>query len=243
MIFRIFFFSLFLFPCISFGDLQYRPTGSVERHDLSVGFFMYPFKVENLIDSNSGYFLDYSLYFPEIHKLFRNKYKHFGQLGLTAGVYVFDSTDTNSKIKNTCLEDIHQPLLFQFGMKARVSYLENFSPVFEFGWASLACSSELSLENIKSIQFKSTDSSLFNKYVSLGLDISFKVFDRRSVYNLDEDYGINDMGLNLKCTLFLTNEENSSQDSVTPTSLTSPTGLLRESESHWLCQTGLSILF
>ena len=244
MILRILSFSFLLLPFISFGDLQYRPAGSSERHEFSSGYFSYPFEVENLTeDLKSGYFLDYSLYFPEIHKIFQNKYKHFGQLGFTTGVHIFDSEGMEPQIKSACFvkNNQHQPLLFRFGVKAKFSYLENLIPNFEYGWASLACSSELSLETLSSTQFKPIDSSLFNQYVSLGLDISFKIFDRRSIYSLDEDYGINDMGLSFKCALFFPDDKD--EEDVPEHITTAPTATLKKTDSRWICQAGLNILF
>ena len=108
-------------------------------------------------------------------------------------------------------------------MKIRLLISYRGTSFFEYGgrvahWSRWGEGSE------KSQAMKSFISSSLSHYVSLGLNFSLKLFDRKAIYNLDEDYGINDVGIQTKCTLLL-GEDISSSDN-----------------SSWLCQAGFSLL-
>ena len=189
-------------PFFSWGDLQYRPDGSAENHEITLGLFKYSFDVKDWKElGKEGYFVDYSFYLSSIHRLFENKYKHFGRIGFTGGARVLEGAFQN------------EGSFFHLGIRARVSYLENILPLFEYGgrvahWSRWGEGSE------KSQAMKSFISSSLSHYVSLGLNFSLKLFDRKAIYNLDEDYGINDVGIQTKCTLLLGEDISSSDNSI-----------------------------
>ena len=231
-IFKVLLSLIFFTPLFSVGELQYRVEGSQERHEIAGGLFNYPVTKNYVPKSTSGAYLDYSFYFPEIHDLLDNQFKTYGQLGFTGKVYAF--SNANGEIQDVeaeglCVSGSDYPAVFLFGTKARISYLEYFNPSIEYGWTFIHCGSKLDVKNLKSFNLKSIDSSL-NRYISIGLDVSLKLFDRASVYALDEDYGINDIGFNFKCTLLSGNVEAEEKDA-------------KVQNKPWICQVGLSLLF
>lgn len=212
----------FLWPLVSFG-MQYRVQGSPERHEIALGVLGYPITTKS-VPKKEGFFLDYSFYFNEVHKFSQNRFKSYGQIGIEVGANSFDNKALGN-IKDVCANQNQHPLWLYAGSKLRVSYLENIIPFLGYGWAIPKCSSKLSRpQELKSLKVNPSSSSL-NRYFSVGLNISLKLFDKASVYVLDEDYGINDTGIHLKCMLFSAKQKNSNSD------------------QPWLCQAGLSLLF
>ena len=216
----VLFTVLSVFSLSLFADRQYRPVASLERHQLSFGVFTYPFKLNQLVNSHPSYFLEHQVYLPEIHKLLKYKYKDYGQVSLVGGVHLLN-------LKNNSFTDMcphknrKQPLFVHAGLQLRRTFFEVLSSAFGYGWQVPLCSSELSWTRIQSLRLQSSPAQ-FRQYVSVGLDLSLKIFDKASLYNLDGDYGLNDIESQIKCSLLFKN---------------------KSLESAWLCQMGLSLFF
>lgn len=84
------------------------------------------------------------------------------------------------------------PSVYHFGLKGKIPYFEALQPFSELGVARFFCHSEKYSRLSKS-------KTQLSHYVSYGLSLSLKVLDKLSIYALDQDYGINDLGITLEC--------------------------------------------
>lgn len=227
--------SLFLcFP--SWGVIQYRPIGSPERHEIAGGWtFGDPFhnftdddKVSLLPAQKDGssspslankraYFLNYSLYFPEVTALLPKPWNKVGSSGFSTGARLFQ------KGEGFCTEKGQSPLFTHLGLKAKFSYFEEITPFLEYGLGWLGCAQNLKLDKDKPFKYTPTSTKI-KTYIAIGLNLSFKILDRKSIYSLDQDYGFNDMGIQGQCRWYH--------------------GTMNEKKnSLFMCEAGLSLLF
>ena len=226
---------LFCFP--SWGTIQYRPIGSPERHEIVGGWTLEdPFRnfadddkiilspaqengnsLNSLAASKRAYFLNYSLYFPEATTLFPKPWDKIGAPGLSLGARLFQ------KGGELCAEKESYPLFTHLGLKARFPYFEEVIPFVEYGMGWLGCVHNLKLEKNKSFKYSPTLTKI-KTYIAVGLNLSFKILDRKSIYSLDQDYGFNDMGIQGQCRWYH--------------------GTMDEKKnSIFMCEAGLSLLF
>ena len=225
--------SLFLcFP--SWGIIQHRPIGSPERHEIAGGWtlgdpFVDDDKViltpnqkngnpsPNPVAGKRAYFLNYSLYFPEVTALLPKPWNKIGAPGLSLGARLFQ------KGGELCIEQEQQSLFTHLGLKARFSYFEKVIPFVEYGLGWLGCVQNLKLDKDKPFKYTPTSTTM-KTYAAIGLNLSFKILDRKSIYSLDQDYGFNDMGIHGQCRWYH--------------------GTMNEKKtSVFMCEAGLSLLF
>jgi len=91
-----------------------------------------------------------------------------------------------------CDKPNFHPTVYHFGLKGKISYFEVLQPFSELGIARFFCHSK------KYSSFSKSKTQL-NHYVSYGLLLSLKILDKLSIYALDQDYGINDLGITVEC--------------------------------------------
>ena len=191
---------VFCFP--SRGVIQYRPVSSLERHEIAGGG-----------GANKTLFLDYSLYFPEITAILSEPWKRIGVVGLSAGGTLLPKDNRHCGAgaggKKT-------PLFAHVGFKVRVSYFEKILPFMEYGLSRAGC--VMFDQNKDPKYFPALRKT--QTYFSLGLNLSFKIIDRKSIYSLDQDYGLNDMGIRAQCRWYYGTKE-----------------------PVFICSAGLSLLF
>ena len=201
----------FSFP--SQGNIQYKPISSPERHEFTGGFaFKTP--LPNFASRHRALSLNYSLYFPEVTALLPEPWNHIGAPGLNLGATLFK---VGYKL---CTQEKEQPLFTHLGLKAKISYFETIIPFAEYGMGWMSCIQNLTL-NKEAEVFKHSQGPLKVKtYFALGLNLSFKILDKKSMYSLDQDYGLNDIALQGQCRWYQGAEK----------TLT-------------LCELGLSVLF
>lgn len=190
---------LFLFSQFLWADTQYKPLFSPERHEFSSGWTFSVKKKQN------GFFLKYALYFPEIPNAFANSlYKNIFIPGLSLGISDF-KIQKNNLFHEMCKENTNFRFLpWSLGLKIKSSYYELIQPFGEFGLAQSLCYAE---------DFSKINSSrkTFKYYLSYGLMLSLKIFDKNGIYSLDQDYGINDVGFKAECLrYYLENKEETS---------------------------------
>ena len=212
---------LALFGFEALGEIQYKPQASPIRHELSFGSFFhaYPFPAYQPKKEGGGkralsFFSDlalrYSLYFPETERLLPKAYRNIFIFGAAAGAEGISHT-------GSC-KNVRRSLMYYLGLKGRFFYAGHVSPFFEYGLAKASCF------RAEEDGLSSKQSSLkIKKYISLGLNLSGKIFSRRSVYSLDQDHGLNDISLSFRCSRFPEAENSGKKLSF--------------------CQTGLSLLF
>lgn len=196
------YFFLFVFVNISWGEIQYKPLFSMERHELSSGLSVNIKKWhKDQTEKFPIFFLKYSLYFPEVGQFFPDTYKHLFIPGLQTGFNLFktkqkyDLCETGPGIL---------PFTYHYGLKGKSAYFEFFQPFAEWGWAQSLCYSKNLSTTVKT-KIK------LRYYFSYGVFLSLKVLDRHSMYALDQDYGINDVGLRIECLHYDTTTNSSLQ--------------------------------
>ena len=187
---NFFLFYFCFFSPLSWSQIQYRPLSSFERHELSSGFSISTKNGQKgLSDHLPVFFLKYTFYFPEMSVILPEPYKNFFIPGFQAGTNLF-RTKKNYGICDI-KENIHSGA-YHFGLKGKSPYFEFLQPFVEGGLARSFCYS-------KNLSKTSKAKMKLSHYFSYGLFLSFKILDRESIYALDQDYGINDMGIKMEC--------------------------------------------
>ena len=202
-------FLIFCFPAR--GVIQYRPVGSLERHEIAGGWAVAK-PLEGVFSSsqNKAFFLDYSLYFPEVTALLPQPWQKIGAPGFALGGAFFRQGGA------LCPEGGKTPFFGSFGFKVRVSYFEKILPFMEYGLSRAGCAV---FDFDKKPEYAPAPVKV-KTYFSIGLNLSLKIIDRKSVYNLDQDYGLNDIGVRAQCRRYY-----------------------RTNQPVFICSAGLSLLF
>lgn len=183
-------FAPLLLSFLSYGDVQYKPLSSVERHELSSGFALNTKKwQEKNSEKLPVFFLKYSLYFPEAGILLPTDYQKAFLPGLQAGFNIFWDQKRYGICEST---PGLRSFAYHLGLTGKIAYFEFLQPSASWGWARPLC---YFTNFSKSSQAKVK----LNSYFSYGLFLSLKILDRHSIYALDQDYGINDVGLRMEC--------------------------------------------
>ncbi|MCY4512631.1 MAG: hypothetical protein OXB86_02965 [Bdellovibrionales bacterium] len=198
----------------SWGDIQYKPISSPERHEFT-GSFAFKTPIQNFASRHRALSLNYSLYFPEITAaLLPEPWSHIGAPGLSLGATLF-------KVGHEfCTQEKEHPLFTHLGFKAKFSYFEAIIPFAEYGMGWMSCIKNLTLDKEAEVFRHSPGPMKLKTYFALGLNLSFKILDKKSMYSLDRDYGLNDIALQGQCRWYQGTEK----------TLT-------------LCEIGLSVLF
>jgi len=234
------FLTLIFFSFYSWGEIQYKPLSSIERHEVSFGYSVAikDWKNKKTLEKKLPVVsLNYSLYFPEIsHWIFPDNFKN---------LLILSVSGTGNKLRGQKTYGIcgtntdRQSSMAQFGFKIKSALLETFQPFVEWGWAKPFCHSKNFSEFDKpEIQFKS--------YLSYGFFVSFKLIDRHSIYALDQDYGVNDLGLKMECLQYNKKTESHSPRAKFDDLLENALQYNKKTESHSPlihCQLGLKISF
>lgn len=204
--------SLLYFP--AWGMIQYKPISSIERHEIAIGWaFKTPIK--KFASRYRATSLNYSLYFPELTALLPEPWSNIGAPGLSLGAKIF-----KEGAKLLCTKEKEEALFTHLGLKARFPYFETLIPFVEYGMGWMNCIQNLTLDK-EAETFKHFPGPIKVKaYFALGLNLSLKILDKKSLYNLDQDYGLNDIGIQGQCRWYKGTEK----------VLT-------------LCELGLSVLF
>ena len=178
--------NFFLFLCLGFfasfswGQAQYQPVSSLERHELAIDF---PFSLKSWKGFSA---LKYTVYFPEIFALAPSPYNQIFTPGLQAGILHTLGPNQTGKNYGHCGAKKTLPP-YHIGFKGKISYFELLRPFFELGFTQSLCYAP------------KTSKIKLSHYVSFGLFLSLKTLDSSSIYSLDQDYGINDLGLKTEC--------------------------------------------
>ena len=169
-------------PLYSSAEVQYEPFASPERHELSFSLFSYkPFSKKIVI---SPYSFAYALYITELDQFLPEKTRKIFALGLSAGLSFFKSK-ADGGTERICHSDSSSSLAWRTGLKAKIRYFF-LQPFAEFGFADSDCRQ-------KGVEKR------FESQFSFGFSLSLKVLDPSAIYSLDQDYGINDVGLLTEC--------------------------------------------
>ena len=188
----MFFLGFWFSSSLSWGQIQYNPLSSAERHELSSGFSVSKKNGQKSLISLPVFFLKYGLYFPEIESVLTEPYKKAFIPGLQMGINLFQAQQIvkNYKICGTGSNILSAA--YYFGIKGKSSYFEALQPFAELGLARSFCYTK----NFSKI---STAKIKLRHYLSYGIFFSLKIFDKAPVYALDQDYGINDLGIKMEC--------------------------------------------
>ena len=201
----------------SWGQVQFQPLSSVERHELSSGFSVsIKNRQKKLLDNLHVFFLKYSLYFPEMDALWSPAYKKILIPGLQAGMSLFRSLGTGKNYGLCKADEGIYSSVWHLGLKGKSAYFDFIQPFVEGGLARSLCYS-------KNFSKTTTAQKKLSHYFSYGLFLSFKILDRSSIHALDQDYGINDVGLRAECLHYYSKTE--------------------ENKFFRLCQLGLQLSF
>lgn len=194
----IFQFALFVAPVLVFAQVQYQPLSSVQRHELSISAsvksqdsnFHFNLKQKNL---------NYAIYFPElVSLLFPSQKKGWFIPALSMGFHGFKKDDTQ-KLHQTCqpASDLLGLIPGYIGFKGILTYLELIQPFAELAYARFLCYKK----NPQKMSFYKNN-TLWSWYHAYGVFLSLKLLDKIGIYSLDQDYGINDLGLKLACSSY-----------------------------------------
>lgn len=199
------FFFLYLFSTLSWGQMQYAPLASVERHELSSGFSV---SIKNWQENPSSkifpvFFLKYTLYFPEISSYVPKPYQKIFIPGFTAGANLFRSQKQGKNYGICKTDEGIYPSTYYLGLKGKMAYFEFLQPFAEFGLARSSCYSKNFSKFFKAKR-------KLSHYFSYGFFLSLKILDRMSIYTLDQDHGINDVGVKTECLYHPKTEKNKS---------------------------------
>ena len=194
----------------TYGEVQYKPIASSLNHGVSTGMALELPSGKKRFFSKNGVFLNYTYYFSSWDKWLPEKYQGYLNWGLSGGADFFFYS------RNLCGSQSYQnrPLLIQGNLQARIVYWERIQPFAGVGISRLLCH-----ENLKRIEPSSVK---LKQMLFFGISLSLKSLDRRAIYSLDEDYGLNDMALVFQCL------------QIKKTS---------ESKNRFVCQVGLEVLF
>ena len=191
------------------GATQYQPIASSDNSEISWNINLLQQKTEPKTMS-----VNYTFYINEINqKIFSENLKKALYLGVTFGGKIFQK-NTSSLCENASL------FLTHMGGRARLNMVEFFKPFFEFGYTKESCIAHFGLSKITEAKWQAVSSYSASRYLAAGLVVSFKILDRVALYNLDQDYGINDIGFNGRCVNYLD-----------------------KPESDWSCEAGLLLAF
>ena len=194
---------LFLFWAVpSLANIQYKPISSVERSGFYFGGTLENKFVTEEESFFSGYSFKYDFFIPEINNLVGENYRDIFKFSLGVGSHFFKAKYKNNK---SLCESSKQPqaLLYYGGLKGILAYFEYFTPFVEFGLVRSHCFSYD--QAAKKLSFSKASQEM-KSYLSFGLFLSFKMLDRVSIYSLDRDYGINDVGVTSRCSWFYKKE-------------------------------------
>ena len=214
---NLFLLCLGFFPFLLWGQIQHKPLSSPERHELSAGLSISKKSwTENLLRKSPAFFLEYALYFPEILNSIPEPYNKLFRPGLSAGVNFFKSK--NEEKYRFCETTSKKPnsSAYHLGLKGKIPYFEFFQPFAEWGLARSFCHSEKFSHLFKA-------KKKLKSYFSYGFILSLKILDKISIYTLDQDYGINDIGIKTECKHYQPKD--------------------KADKSFSLCQFGLQISF
>ena len=180
------FFCFFVFQSAS-GEVKHKPITSPLNHGVSGSLvFEPPFSDrEKLLGSDIGASLNYAYYFSSWDKFLPKNYRGYLNWGLEGGIKLF------RRNKALCSRDNPLPTFAYGGAQMRVIYWDIFQPFMGFGFHHAFCR-----KNLKTIYYSTTK---WKPSFSFGFSISLKLLESAAVYNLDADYGLNDLSLFTRC--------------------------------------------
>lgn len=182
------------------AETQYKPFSSLQRHEISLGdTFNKGFldRIEGIgtFKDPDGLFLEYGFLLRELNQYIPKPYQNIFVLSLNAGVSVLDKEYGKNYDEQPSFCEDAQSLIYNGALKGKLDYFEYIKFFAEWGLTKSSCIDYTDLKNFK---FKPA-SKATEYYYSVGGFLSFKVLNKTSIYSLDRDYGINDMGLLAKC--------------------------------------------
>ena len=220
-------FVLGFFSFSLWGQVQYRPIPSFERHEISSGFsfslgitgdgvlengienLSEKKEIKNLSENFHNFFLKYAFYFPEVNSLFLESYQDVFIPGLVIGMNLFRDQKTFSSLEGIkenygiCeANDSIYPLNYYLGLKGKNNSFEFFQAFAEFGFVRSLCYSTKLSKGFDPI-------SQLSYYLSYSFFFSFKILDKMAIYALDQEYGINDIGIKAECSHYYPNQPES----------------------------------
>ena len=187
-----FLFCLCFFSPLVWGQIQYKPLSSPQRHEFAGGFSIstknWQWKKDFSKNLPSS-FLKYAFYFPEIKAFLPESYKEIFIPSLSFGVNILKRDLLEEKNYEICEKStsIHA-FAYHLGLKGTIPYFEFLQPFAELGLARSFCSPKNSEIKRK-----------LKHYFSYGFFLSLKTVDSEAIYSLDQDYGINDVGIKTEC--------------------------------------------
>ena len=189
----LFLLCLYFFPLISWSQTQYAPLASIERHELSASFSISKKAWQtSRLRKLPVFALKYALFLPEISNFSPEPYNKFFTPGFSAGLNLFrKQSHTNYELCESTNQN-HFSAAYHFGLKGKIPYFEFLQPFAELGLARSFCYSRYFSNFFKA---KKT----LQHYFSYGFSLSLKILDKISIYTLDQDHGINDIGIKTEC--------------------------------------------
>ena len=175
-------FLLFLFPLFSWG-IQYQPTSSVKRHEISLNFDLRLSKEKNLWKKFSSKSLTWTVLIPEFNDFIPSPYKNIFTPGVDLGFLFFDEKNKNTDVCPVDKEGYQGA--WHLGVLGKIDY---FEPVKFFGSLGLTRGNCVKKKDLFDVSLKQE----LSHYLSYGMFFSLKLLDKSSVYALDQDYGVND---------------------------------------------------
>ena len=183
----------FLLPLSSKADIQYEPLSSPKRHELFFGTALVPFETKwNRIFR--AFSFQHNVLLREADQALGESYRDIFIPGIQWGLGFFryekSSQDSNARNYGACANS--NSLSGQLALSLSLFHKFFLRPFGAAGMSGTLCF----LKSLSKIQ---EEKPVFSPYLSYGLFLSLKIFDRGAVYSLDQDYGLNDIGIKGEC--------------------------------------------
>lgn len=202
---RVLFCCFLILPIFAGADIQYEPLSSSERHELFVGSTVLPEKYRFQIFRVFSF--KHNVLLKEVDLILSESYRDIFVPGIQWGgsFFLYNDPSKNSSIKNYGVCATGRTLSGHLGLS-----LSLFRKFFLKPFGSAGLSGSLCF--LKDVSKMLSQKAVFSPYLSYGLFLSFKVFDRGAVYSLDQDYGLNDIGFKGECMHNFYPEKSSSHE-------------------------------
>ena len=177
---------------------QYTPIASPEHHEIFISKIFHLQK--DPFDLAESWGFNYDFYLIEINSMLPREYQNIFFVGVHLGASLTQEGSTSCSPASS-------HLVYRGGLKSKLTFFEYVKPFVEYGYMQDVCLKNFSMETWQQAGFADSSQNLQGQYVSAGLSLSFKILDRVSLYNLDQDYGLNDVALRGECLRSLSAKE------------------------------------
>ena len=181
----------FLIPAFAEASIQYEPLSSPVRHELFFGVSAFPSLGKKIRMNARAFSFQHNMLLKETNSLFGESYKDIIMPGVQWGGSFF-LYDEKPKKRNYGVCASGDTLSGHLGLSLSLFRKYFLSPFGSAGLSGSVCFFKSAAEML-------AQKAVFSPYLSYGLFLSFKAFDRGAVYGLDQDYGLNDIGFKGEC--------------------------------------------